>query len=267
MKFLKQHYEKVMLGAVLAFLVVAVALLPFKISAEQEALERARQEIIHITPKPLTNLDLSVPQAALARAKAPFTLTLSTPPHNLFNPVQWAKTPDGKLVKIAKGAEGPTAVEITKISPLYMIITFDSVGAAGSNYLIKVRKETELTPSKRDVARYVFPGGKTEVFTLRDVKGPLEKPTALELELNDTGERVTIAPDRPYRRVDGYTADLKYEPEKKFWPNRRVGSVISFGGEDYTISSINLVATDQYELLLSAKSSGKKTTLKFNAAP
>jgi hypothetical protein len=102
---------------------------------------------------------------------------------------------------------------------------------------------------------------------LRAVKGPADKPTELVLELNDTQEEVEITPDRGYRRVDGYMVDLKYEPENKKWQNRREGSMLSFAGDDYTIATIKLVATDQYEVVLSTKSSGKKTTVKYNAAP
>ena len=267
MNFIKKHYEKVLLGAVLLFLVVAVALLPFKIAKEQDDLERKRGELSRLPVKPLPKLDLSVPSAALERTKMPAALSFAAPPHNLFNPVQWRRAPDGTLHKVVKGAEGPSVVEVTKVAPLYLTIALDSVGASGSDYLISVVRETEVSPSRRKISRYVAAGGKTEFFTLREVKGPTDKPTALVLELNETGERVTIAPERDYKKVDGYTVDLKYEPEKRSWANRRVGNTLSFAGDDYTVASINLIASNQFEVVLSAKSSGKKTTIKYNAAP
>jgi len=267
MNFIKKHYEKILLGAVLLFLVVAVLFILFKISSEQEALEKKRSEILHLPVKSLTNLDLGVPVAALERAKMPVNPVFSAPPHNLFNPVVWRKTPDGRLIKVVKVAEGPTVVEVTKIAPLYLSISLDSVGASGSNYFITVVRETAASPSARKRSRYVAAGGKTDLFTLRDVKGPPAKPTELVLELNDTGERVAITPEQGYKKVDGYTVDLKYEPEKRTWPNRRQGNTLSFAGDDYTVASINLIATNQFEVVLSAKSSGKKTTIKYNAAP
>ena len=35
------------------------------------------------------------------------------------------------------------------------------------------------------------------------------------LELNDTGQRVTVTKDQPFRRIDGYMVDLKYTPESQ----------------------------------------------------
>jgi hypothetical protein len=265
--FIKKHYEKILLGAVLLFLVVAVALLPLKIASEQADLEQKRVGLTGLSVKPLKNLELSLAVAALDRTKTPVNPIFSAPPHNLFNPVEWRKTPDGRLYKVEKVAEGPTVVEVTKIAPMNLSIALDSVGASGSTYLITVTKETEVSPAKRKTSRYVAEGGKTDMFTLKKVNGPADKPTALVLELNDTGERITITPDRGYRKIDGYTADLKYEPEKRAWANRRTGDTLSFAGDDYTVAAINLIATNQYEVVLSAKSTGKKTTIKYNAAP
>ena len=51
------------------------------------------------------------------------------------------------------------------------------------------------------------------------MEGSLDNPAQLQLilQLTDTGERVTLSKDKPFRRVDGYTADLKYDPEGKKW--------------------------------------------------
>ena len=81
------------------------------------------------------------------------------------------------------------------------------------------------------------------------------------LELNDTGQRVTVTKDQPFRRVDGYMVDLKYAPENKTWTNRRVGASLSFNGEEY-----NIVAITENEVVLSAKSNQKKWTIKYSAS-
>ena len=63
----------------------------------------------------------------LARLQSPYKLDFSTT-NKLFNPIQWQKTPDGRLIKICPGNEvGPEAVVITKITPLYLILTLDSI--------------------------------------------------------------------------------------------------------------------------------------------
>jgi hypothetical protein len=270
MNFLKnitKHYEKVLLGTVLLGLVVAVILLPFKVSGDQQALRDKLATIAHPKIKEMTNLDLSVHESVLARSKSPAGVSLSAPPHNVFNPVAWGQRPDGTLYRIERGAEGPERVEVTGVSNLFLTIAFDSVGASGSNYLITVERETEVQSNKRKRSQYVALNGKTDLFALREVRGPSEKPTELVLEMNESGDRFSIAPAQPYRKVDGYTASLKYDPEKKTWTNRRVGSVLNLAGGDYVLSAINPVATNQYEVVLSAKLSGKKTTIKYNVAP
>ena len=61
-------------------------------------------------------------------------------------------------------------------------------------------------------------------------------------------------------------ADLQYDLEKKSWTRRRVNSqpLLTFNGEEY-----NIVAINQNEVVLSAKSNRKKWALKANptAAP
>ena len=99
---------------------------------------------------------------------------------------------------------------------------------------------------------------KNDYFTLREVKGPPENPTGFLLELGDTGEKVSVAPGKPYKRVDGYAADLKYAPENKTWRNQRMGQTLTFAGDQY-----NIVAITQSNVVLSAKANDKKTTLNF----
>jgi len=277
MNFIKKHYEKVLLGAVLLGLVVAVILLPFKKVAEEAELEQQRQKILARRPPPLPPLNLSRTEDALKGLQGPASLNFAAP-HNLVNPVPWQKALDGRLIPLRTGREiGPERVEVTKISPLYLIVTLESVGASGSNYLIKIEKETEVISDKRKRSGYVTLNVKPARLpvTLRDVKGPADQPSELVLELDETSERFSVAPGRPYRRVDGYTADLKYEPERLNRTNQRVGAKMSFAGDEFTVAAINLVATNQFEVVLSAKSTGKKSTIRFerkeddtqNAAP
>jgi hypothetical protein len=100
-------------------------------------------------------------------------------------------------------------------------------------------------------------GEKTDTFLLRDVKGPADQPTAVELELSDTGQRVTLTPDEPFKRVDGYMADLVYPPDNRTWTDKRVGDIITVEREYY-----NIVAISEDEVVLSARS-GKKTPLEY----
>ena len=99
MDFLKKHYEKVLLGAVLLGLAVAVGFLPFKITSDKEELEKKRDQLIHPNVKPLANQDLAQPESMLQRLTIPVALDFSAP-HKLFNPMPWQKAQDGRLIKV-----------------------------------------------------------------------------------------------------------------------------------------------------------------------
>src|ERR1019366_2840560 len=99
MDFLKKNYEKVLLGVVLLGLAVAAAFLPFKIANEKQKLEDMHNALIHPNVKPLTNLDLTVPDSVLKRLATP-TMVDFSPPNRLFNPMPWQKAVDGRLLKV-----------------------------------------------------------------------------------------------------------------------------------------------------------------------
>jgi len=265
MDFVKKHYEKVLLGLVLIGLAVAVAFLPFKIASEKQKLEDMRNTLIRLKVKPLTNLDLTLPDSVLKRASVP-TLVDFSPPHRLFNSMTWQKAADGHLIKMDSTNIGPNAVTITKMVPLYLKLTLDNVtfSDSGARCVIGIEKEAALNSRDRNkTQKYCSVGTKTDTFVLRDVKTAPDNPTnvvGVVLELNDTGQKVTVSRDQPtFRRVDGYMVDLKYTPENRTWTNRRVGAQLAFNGEDY-----NIVAITENEVVLSAKSNQKKWTIKYS---
>ena len=265
MDFLKKHYEKVVLGVVLLGLAVAVAFLPFKIASEKQKLEDMRNQLIHPKVKELTNLDLSLPDAVLKRMAAPALVDFSAP-NKLFNPMPWQKAADGHLIKVDATNVGPNAVTITKMTPLYLKLSLDSVTLleAGPRYVIGIEKEA--APNLRDrpkTQKYCSLNTKNETFTLRDVKTPADNPTnvTVVLELNDTKQRAVVSREQPFRRIDGYVVDLKYGPENKTWTNKRIGAPLSFNGQDY-----NIVAINENEVVLSAKSNQKNWTVKYSAS-
>lgn len=259
MDFLKKHYEKVLMGVVLLGLMVAVVMLPFIINSKRASLA-AMEVNFTPKPKPLTNLDMTVETDALQRVQSPVNLDFTTN-HNLFNPVLWQKLPDGHVVKVTTGNEtGVGALEITDIKPLYLTITYDSPNANG--YFIFIEDQSAEEASKRAKHEaFMVKGEKKDFLTLKEVKGPPEKPTELVLELNDSGENISVTPEKPFRRVEGYQADLKYGLDKKIWKNQRVKSVLNFAGGQYIIVAIN-----ENNVVLSAKSNDKKTTITFNPA-
>jgi hypothetical protein len=101
-------------------------------------------------------------------------------------------------------------------------------------------------------------GGKNEGYTLKEVKGPPENPDQLVLVLADTQATATLSKDKPFRRVDAYSADLKYDPGNFSRAGLRVGDHLSFAGDDYNVIDIQSNA-----VILLAQSNQKHYTLTY----
>jgi hypothetical protein len=258
MERLKKHYEKILLGVVFLGLIVAVGLLPVLISTERQRLDAAAGEITRRKPKLLDPVPMAAENAALERAQTPIRLNF-TLNHNLFNPVLWQKTADGRPVKVQAGREPADEVQVTDIKPLYLKLTFNNV--SGSSYLIGVENQAASQPGKRNRETAISMNNpKTDLFTLQGVKGPPDKPTELDLTLVENDEVVSITPSTSYQRVAGYMADLKYPPENKVWRGQRVSANLLFAGGQY-----NVVGITETNVVLSAKENEKKTTIPFNS--
>jgi hypothetical protein len=242
MDLIKKHYEKILLGIVLVGLVVALGFLPFKISSEKDKQNELTTSVMPRSVKPLTNLDLSIQEASLKRAATPAILDFSTT-NKLFNPMAWQMAADNRLIRSDK--TGPSSVLVTNIIPLYLKISLDAVTISADGtprYLFGIENEAAPSPDKRKKTSKSYKvGEKSELFTFEEVKGPPNAPTAVVVKLNNGDIQVTIPndKDKPWKRVDGYLADLRYELQNKSWPKQRVGAVINFNGEDYRIVGIS----------------------------
>lgn len=263
MNFIKKNYEKILLGAVLLGLFGAVLLLPVVIAADKAALKEIVTSITKTPPKPLPPLDMTGESNVLARVQSPDTLDFETT-NRLFNPMKWQRTPDGRLIKIETSNDvGPGAVKVVAIKPLYFILKLDSIEPAdqfgAARYVISMQRQNAPTPERRNPHNtYLSVGEKNNTFSLVSANGPPENPQ-LVLQMLDSGETVKLAKNQPYQRVDGYIADLTYPLLGKKWNNMRVGDVLkNINGDDYIV-----VVIDENEVVLSAESNQKKTTLTY----
>jgi hypothetical protein len=150
MDFLKKHYEKVLLGAVLLGLAGAVGFLFFKIASEREELQTKEAELARPKVTPLPELDMASYQAVLQRLAGSARLDLSSP-HKLFNPMPWRRTADGRLVKIDAESIGPKALVVTKLNKLYLDITVDQINLEGPapRFTIGIKREGAANPKDR----------------------------------------------------------------------------------------------------------------------
>ncbi len=258
MDLLKKHYEKIILGAVLLVLVVSAAMLPVMISSERTAQQQQADDIINKPTKAIEPLNISTQQMRFTRLSTAGVVDLSTT-NKVLNPLLWQKAADGRLIKIQTGNEtGPDALIVTNQRPLYLTITLDSVSTtdSGTRYVLYVEREAAAKATNRGRKPFVSrKDEKNEVFVLREVKGPPDAPTEVVVELVDGGELVSVSKEKPFKRVDGYTVDLRYPLENRPpWLNQRVGAALKFGGEEY-----NIVAITKTEVVVLAKSNQKKT--------
>jgi hypothetical protein len=261
---LKRHYEKFILALALVGLIGAVVVLNDKKSAENETIEKYNQNIKKGRGKPVPSVDVSALGTSMQHATNPPSLDFS-PPHNVFNPVKWQKKPDDSLLKVETGKEvGPEALQIVRIEPLRLIITLDQQSGSGVNMSVtqeahtnkawRVRIPSFITTNSVSERRH-----RSGVFSLRDFKVTPDGPVA-DIDLAD-GTRAAVSVNKPFTRVDGYKVDLSYPPEKKTFNDIRVGDPLVLGNESY-----NIVAITTNEVVVSARSNDRRTTIRNNAA-
>jgi hypothetical protein len=267
MDFLKRHYEKIILSIVLLGLALAAALLPFAIQKAKEDLEA--MNVTAPPPKPFKPINLTTNEAAIARLKNPPKVDFSGE-HNVFNPVVWKQFADGSLRKIPT-SNPAELLKIDKIVPLQLVISYDRATTTG--YYFSIMREAMVSRANaRKQQRYAkvgekvtFPGveGKPiDLFTVRELKGPPEDPTEFAIELAETREVVSIGKEKPYVRVEGYSADLQYELGNKKFVDTRKGASLAFEGDIY-----NVIAILKNEVRVQAFSNLKITTVSWKGAP
>jgi len=266
MNFVKKHYEKILLSVVLLGLIGVLVYMLYLIPSDRQRLADIRQSIISHAVKPLDPVDLTRETNVSVRLQSPYKLDFSTT-NKLFNPLPWQKRADNTLVPVKIGLIGPEAAVVTKITPLCLILSLDSIetNELGARYGISVERQAAVLPAKRSrQPHYASVGEKIDAFTIVDVNGSPENPAQLKLilQLTDSGEKVTLSKDKPFRRTDGYSADLKYDPEGKKWQGQRIGADLKFAGDDNIIVAIN-----QDTVILLARSNQKKTTLTYSPSP
>jgi hypothetical protein len=262
MNFIKKHYEKVFLGAVLLGLFGALLAMPVAISSDKQKFQDLTRSIIQRRPKVLDPLDMSAENAALDRVQSSYELDFENT-NRLFNPMQWQKTQDGHWIELRSGREvGPGAVQVTKIMPLYYIVRLDSVEPANSfsaaRYVVSIeRQDAQIAPQRRPRKHWLSVGEKDAELSLTTATGPTDNPQ-LTLQIVSSGEQVTLSKTRSFSEVTGYAADLKYPVPYRHWDDQRIGAMINLNGNDYKV-----VVIDTNEVVISAQSNQKKTTLPY----
>jgi hypothetical protein len=241
------HYEKVLLSVMLLALGIAVWILWQETQNEAEKLRQFSTGLERGRTKGVQELDTSTNRAVLAEVANARPIAIGGA-HLLFNPVKWQRRPDGPLLKIQSSKDaGVEALVINQVRPLYFTIIPERVLGDGACYMALTNEVTPIVGRERVV--YMSPAqvNRTNIsrhLILRDVRNPTND-TEWVLELTDpraAEERsVVVAKDKPFRRVEGFEAELKYPPGNKTFSKLRVGTnyVIRLEGEDYKVVAIS----------------------------
>jgi len=233
----RTHYEKIILCLVLAGLAGAVVYLYGASQKEEEKIADFLRDIGRRKENPVKPADMTHFNAIMQMAQSPPKLEYGST-HNLLNPVRWQRNmKDGTMIKSPKGSE-LDHIFVAATRGLNFAIAFDRV--AGPGYWLTITNEVAATPPQRRVSQYFTLGStNTKVIILREVKGPPEDPAEWVFEIKESGERVSIARDKPFIRAEAYEADLRSKVEaNKPYNRQRVGMTVRFQGEDYKIFDI-----------------------------
>lgn len=261
MEFLKNHYEKLILGVVLIALAASTAMVSMNANTGEGEAETLSSNPYEAKAEPL---DLTTNMVAYERLTNITKIDLSGG-HYLFNPFVWQRKPDGSLIT---GSQlGVNGVKVTRISPLvFSVIYADHTSGEKPRYTFRITRvnppdgKASTLPTAMS-STLMSPGEENDHFRFLEARGAGED-TQVVLEMKKDNEQVILSRGKKFERIDGYIADLRYDPENKNFNNVREKSSVVLSGE-----TNNIVAVDATDIVLLSPSTTLKTTLKYNAAP
>jgi len=257
MEFLKKHYEKIILSVVLLVVAAAAFWLTQTVSQVQESLEQQLQTRVRGNKKQLQPVDLTNALAAVQQISKPVVLDLSGE-HNVFNPIRWIRGADG-VPKPDPRRDLNTALKLLITRPLNLSITYLSPTGIGDPYRYEFRIEQQHAKKlsdRRPVTLSLTEGTKNNFFRLHEVHGAKDTSGEVVIELV-SGDRVTLAKDKPFEKVMGYQADVRFE--NRDFKSKRADENLVLTGTTYKI-----VAIAKDELVVSAPN-GIRTTVKLSS--
>ena len=269
-QLLRLHYEKIILVVVLLLMGVAAWMIYGKSQEERENIKKIPVGFERRAVKGVKPVDLGPIEKALQTVTNPPAVSL-TGPHNLFSPVQWIQYPGKPIIKNQTGQEvGPSKLQITEIRPLNLTIAYDRTASSGTGdqkvvngYYIGVTNDLAV-PSKRRLMQFTSVNDTNkQVFVLTEVKGQADAPTEFVARLKDfNNESISFTTNKPYARIVGYEADLKYTLTSQTYLKQRKDGNITVEDVGYKIVDIT-----ESNVVLSDSSNGKRYTIGLTTTP
>jgi hypothetical protein len=210
--------------------------------------------------------------AILKLAEKPGALDFSGP-HNLLNPVQWRINKGStQVIKIVSPDEvGPKAMRIEAIRPVNLSIAYGQAVSSGTGdqlvvngYWMYVTNEMATLPRLRFSRLFMSLNAtnKDAPFVLREAKGSAQEPEQFTAEFKEAGEKFSFAPAKPYFKIIGNEASLRYPGSTNSTGFVRKGVSLDIDGQPYKVVDIT-----PSEVVLSDDSNGKLHSITKFVAP
>lgn len=274
MEFLKNHYEKLILGLTLLLMAAGAVMLVLEAGMVQEELDGYRKTIVESEGKPPTTEDSAARKKTLDQARRP-PQTDFVKVHRVFNPDAWYVDTNGNLV--AGTNVGVNRLVVQSITPQQLQLEFAAVGGSPERPSVSFnmvrqfgrtpaetnRTRRSITLNTTNTSNTLDPARKL-VLHAREIGGTPEAPEA-KLELHEPGKdplKFLLSKAQNFATVIDYVAHIYYEVETNFvWKVARKDTPLVFAGDTNIV--VEVTATN---VILRAVSNDKITILPLGPA-
>lgn len=275
MEFLKNNYEKVVLGLMLLLMAGGAVLLVLEAGSVQERLSEYRKLIIGGDSKPPPAIDLDAMKKALAGATKPSQTDFATV-HRVFNPGAWYVDTNGNLIDGTK--VGVSQLAVHSITPQRLLLELASTGGTTDRPSVSLRVTREFAKDLSQQARvsktvpvnatntattassaHLLDPQRKMVILVREIGGTPETPE-VKCELHEPGKdaiKFNLSKAQGFVNVVEYIASVQYMVETNFaWPKARKDMPLVFAGDTNIV--VEVTASN---VIVRAVSNDKVTTL------
>lgn len=274
MEFLKNHYEKLILGLTLLLMAAGAVMLVLEAGMVQEELDGYRKTIVESEGKPPATEDSAARKKTLDQARRP-PQTDFVKVHRVFNPDAWYVDTNGNLV--AGTNVGVNRLVVQSITPQQLQLEFAAVGGSPERPSVSFnmvrqfgrtpaetnRTRRSITLNTTNTSNTLDPARKL-VLHAREIGGTPEAPEA-KLELHEPGKdplKFLLSKAQNFATVIDYVAHIYYEVETNFvWKVARKDTPLVFAGDTNIV--VEVTATN---VILRAVSNDKITILPLGPA-
>ncbi|MEN9572823.1 MAG: hypothetical protein RL514_678 [Verrucomicrobiota bacterium] len=275
MEFLKNHYEKLILGLTLLLLAAGAVVLVFQAGSVQAELDGYRKTIVESDGKRPAADDSKARRELLARVSRP-PQTDFVNVHKVFNPDAWYVDTNGNLIAGTNVGVGRLVVQ--SITPQNLILWLESVGGTVGRESVKInairqfgrtvadqgKKQLSLSLTTTNAVNMLDNASKLQVFA-REIGGSPDNPE-VKLELIEPGKeplKFTLSKAQGFTNVFEYIAFIVYPVESNFvWRAARKGQPLAFAGDTNIV--VEITATN---VVVRANSNDKATTVPLGPPP